>query len=111
MPERYDRSVCADELLLRNTIANKMEDGWGPADAFHLPGTVSGPVRIGKSAGDVPFPTPDGGPRTGSTPTVEILPSVNNTAPGENTQSVQSECADVDEAELSQTQLIDDSEN
>ena len=110
MPERYDRSVCANELLLRNTIVNKMADGWKPADAFHLPTTVSGHVRIGKSTDDAPLPTPDGEPRTGS-PTVEVLPSVNNTAPGENTQAVQSECAAVDEVELSQTQLIDDSEN
>ena len=50
IPERYDRSVCANELLLRNTIIQRMVGGWGMAPAFHLPTTVEGHVRIGKPA-------------------------------------------------------------
>ena len=48
MSERYDRSACASELLLRDTIVQKMADGWGIAESFHLPSTVTGRVRIGK---------------------------------------------------------------
>ena len=48
MPERYDRSVCSRDLLLRNKIAHKFATGWEPAPAYHLPTTVVGNVRIGK---------------------------------------------------------------
>ena len=48
MPERYDRSVCASELLLRNTIIKQMAAGWEVSDSPHLPTTVTGRVRIGE---------------------------------------------------------------
>ena len=48
MPERYDRSTCATELLLRNTIVQQIVGGWSMAPAYHLPETVTGHVRIGK---------------------------------------------------------------
>ena len=48
MPERYDRSVCASELLLRNTIVNKIVNGWTVAPSFHLPQTAQDAGRIGK---------------------------------------------------------------
>ena len=48
MPERYDRSACANELLLRNTIAQRMRTGWEIAPAFHLPLTITGAPRIGR---------------------------------------------------------------
>ena len=48
MPDRYDRSVCASELLLRNTIIRQMAAGWDMAASFHLPSTVAGHVRLGK---------------------------------------------------------------
>ena len=48
MPERYDRAACAHELLLRNTIVQRMIEGWGLAPAFHLPVSVDKSVRIGR---------------------------------------------------------------
>ena len=48
MPARYDRATCANELLLRNTIAQRMQDGRGVAPPFHLPVTVESGVRIGR---------------------------------------------------------------
>ena len=48
MPERYDRSACANELLLRNTIVQRMRTGWEVAPAFHLPLTIAGTPRIGR---------------------------------------------------------------
>ena len=48
IPGRYDRGVCANELLLRNTIAQKMAAGRALAPAYHLPSTVTGHFRIGK---------------------------------------------------------------
>ena len=53
MPDRYGRSVCASEMLLRNTIIQRTVEGWGMAPAFHLPTTVVGHVRIGKPVPDV----------------------------------------------------------
>ena len=50
MPERYDRSACAAELLLRNTIVRRVRTGRGVAPAFHLPETVTGASRIGRNA-------------------------------------------------------------
>ena len=50
MPERYDRSAGANELLLRNTIVQRMRGGWTVAPAFHLPLTISDATRIGRSA-------------------------------------------------------------
>ena len=52
MNERYDRSVCASELLLRNTIIRKMAGGWNMAESFHLPESVTSSVRIGKDPVD-----------------------------------------------------------
>ena len=52
MAERYDRSVCASEPLLRNTIMRKMAEGWNIAPAFHLPATVVGHQRIGEESND-----------------------------------------------------------
>ena len=48
MPKRYDRSVCAIELLLRNTIIQQIVPGREVAPAYHLPLTVTENVRIGK---------------------------------------------------------------
>ena len=48
MHERYDRSVCANELLLRNTIIQKMVGGWCMVDSFMLHETVPGSERIGR---------------------------------------------------------------
>ena len=48
MPGRYDRSTCATELLIRNTIAQQIAGGWNVAPVYHLPETVTGHVRIGK---------------------------------------------------------------
>ena len=48
MPGRYDRSACANELLLRNTVIHRMREGWNIAPAFHLPETVNDINRIGR---------------------------------------------------------------
>ena len=48
MPDRYDRIACANELLLRNTIVQRMRTGWEVAPAFHLPLTIAGTPRIGR---------------------------------------------------------------
>ena len=56
MPERYDRSVCASELLLRNTIVNKIVSGWTMAPSFHLPHTVLDAGSIGKVSIDTNEP-------------------------------------------------------
>ena len=48
MPERYDSSVCANELRLRNTIVQRMASGWSLAPAYHIPNTIDCSVRIGK---------------------------------------------------------------
>ena len=50
MPERYDRSACANELLLRKTVIRRMRDGWAVAPAFRLPQTVFDTTRIGIDA-------------------------------------------------------------
>ena len=41
MPERYDRSACANELLLRNTVIHRVREGWNIAPACHLPETAN----------------------------------------------------------------------
>ena len=51
MPERYDRSACANELLLRNTVIHRMREGWNIAPAPQLPGTVTDTNRIGRDKG------------------------------------------------------------
>ena len=48
MNERYDRSVCANELLLRNAIIQKTASWWNMAESFRLPETAPGSERIGK---------------------------------------------------------------
>ena len=63
MNERYDRSVCANELLIRNTIIQKMVAGWTMVDSFRLPETVAGAERIGKE------------PNNASTDVVELMSS------------------------------------
>ena len=50
MNERYDRSVCANELLFRNTIIRKVVQGWNMVESFRLPETVPGSGRVGKDA-------------------------------------------------------------
>ena len=50
MPERYGRSACANELLLRKTVIRRMRDGWAVAPAFRLPQTVFDTTRIGIDA-------------------------------------------------------------
>ena len=47
MPELCDRSVCAAELHLRNTVIQKVVEGWTPVPAPHLTETVSIESRIG----------------------------------------------------------------
>ena len=71
MNERYDRSVCANELLLRNTIIQKVISGWTMVDSFCLPETVAGDDRIGK------FPV-------ASTP--EVAPTPSGSLPSTQTQ-------------------------
>ena len=51
IPERYDRTVGSVELLLRNTIVHQIVAGWDIAPSYHLPATVSGHLRIGKTEG------------------------------------------------------------
>ena len=58
MPERYDRTVCATELLLGNTIIQKFVSGWDLAPSFHLPETVHNDQRIGKETPVVPTVDP-----------------------------------------------------
>ena len=48
MPERYDRSARSNELSLRNTIVQRILQGWEMEQAFHLPATVNGAPRIGR---------------------------------------------------------------
>ena len=48
MNERYGRSVCANELLLRNAIIQKMASWWNMVESFRLPGTAPAPERIGE---------------------------------------------------------------
>ena len=50
MPERYGRSFCAIELLLRNTIVQQIVAGCNITPSYHLPETVNGHLRIGKPA-------------------------------------------------------------
>ena len=54
MGERYDRSVCANELHIRNAIIRKMASGWVVVDSFRLPETVPGSERIVKDPGAPP---------------------------------------------------------
>ena len=49
MPERYGRSVCANELLIRNTIMSKFNEGWTTVPSFHLPLSVDSSQRVGKA--------------------------------------------------------------
>ena len=50
MPERYDRIARAIELLLRNTIVQRMATGRPPpAPAHRIPNSIYGSVRIGKN--------------------------------------------------------------
>ena len=49
MPERYDRIVCATELFLRNTIIQKVADGWAIVQSFHIPESPPNERRIGKT--------------------------------------------------------------
>ena len=45
----------ANELLLRNTIAQRMRMGWGVAPDFCVPGAFAAIARIGRP--NSPFPT------------------------------------------------------
>ena len=56
MPERYDRRVCANELLLCSTIAQKMAAGGELSPAYHPPSSVAGHFRIGKEPETLPPP-------------------------------------------------------
>ena len=60
MPERYGRIACAAEWILRNTIVQKVVDGWALAPSFHIHETVPNDSRIGKAA--------EGAPGAGSLP-------------------------------------------
>ena len=48
IPGRYDRSVCANSLLLRNTIITKIRKGGEATPAFHIPATATDYQRIGE---------------------------------------------------------------
>ena len=48
MSERYDRSTCAQELLLRNTIVANINGGWSPVGPFSIPSIP--PSSVGKTA-------------------------------------------------------------
>ena len=54
MNERYDRSVCASEFLLRNAVIQKMVSRWNTVESFRLPETVPGSGRIGKDPSTSP---------------------------------------------------------
>ena len=47
MPEMYGRKVCAEELLLRNTIVRNFASGWENDPAYHIPTTAGGHVGAG----------------------------------------------------------------
>ena len=47
MDERYDRIVCAGELLIRIAVIQKVVSGWTMVDSFRFPGTVGGAESIG----------------------------------------------------------------
>ena len=51
MCERYDRSTCTQELLLRSTILQNISEGWKPVGPFSVPIVptivVSGPRKRG----------------------------------------------------------------
>ena len=112
MPGRYERSVGANELLLRNTIVNKMAGGWELADAFHLPTKVTGDERIGKGTGGNPLPAHTGGPIADrSIANDDALPTVSDGAQDAFTQDTKADCPSDRKVELTQTQLTDDSKN
>ena len=46
--------VCANELLLRNAIIQKMASWWNMADSFRLHETVPGSERIGEDPSTFP---------------------------------------------------------
>ena len=49
MPERYDCIACANELLLRNTIAYRMSNGREADPTFRLPLNFADASRIGRA--------------------------------------------------------------
>ena len=61
MPERYDRAFCTAELLLGNTIIQKVVSVRGLGAAFHLPETVQSDRRVGKRSESLPIANPAGG--------------------------------------------------
>ena len=82
MPERYDRSVCASELLLRTTTIQQIVAGWGMAPAYQLPTTVNGRVRIGKpleqGATDPPATQAPGNDREGQCANLALTQAMPN---------------------------------
>ena len=54
MNERYDRSVCGDEILRRNAIIQKVASWWNMVGSFRLHETVPGSKRIGKDPSTFP---------------------------------------------------------
>ena len=99
-PERYDRSVCASELLLRNTIIHQIVGRMG-GDASLPPAlTVTGHVRIGKPP-DVEEPTqtpilPDESPVGPMSPNPTVAHS-DSTSP---TSRLESENGDTQKIEI-----------
>ena len=76
MPERYDSSVGAIDLLLRSATVHQIVDGrGGVTPAYHLPATATGHLRVGKSDGPRPPARPsdrqpvNGRGATSATPT------------------------------------------
>ena len=112
MPGRRDRSVCAGELPIRNTIVRKMAAGWGIAGAAHLPTTAAGQVRIGKGAGEIPPPALAEGAIVGcSISNGDGLPAVREGAQDAFTQDTNAGCPIDQNSELTQTQRAGASAN
>ena len=86
-----------------------MAAGWKLADAYHLPATVTGHVRIGKDSDETTLPNPAEGRATAGSGVIdEALLTVSAGAQGTVTQET---CAICQNGELTQTQNTDDSEN
>ena len=51
MPDRYDRSVCAIELRLRDEISERIRKGvWKPTNAFETPSQSKGDNNLAESS-------------------------------------------------------------
>lgn len=108
-PERYDSSVCANELLLRDAIVQKMATERKLPDAYHLRAAVTAHVRIGKEPGETPLPNPTVGMATAGEGVIgDTLLTVND---GAQDTAIKETRNIVQNVELIRTQNTDDSEN